>query len=52
MADKINTITKVYFRYFLKNSGVTNPIFERKKIIIGNSNNNPLAIADVFIKLM
>ena len=46
----INTIA--YFRYFLKNSGVTNPIFVKKKVIIGNSNNEPLAMAEVFIKLM
>ena len=30
IADKINTITKAYLRYFFKNSGVTNPIFVKK----------------------
>ena len=49
IAAIIKTITNAYFRYFLKNSGVTKPIFDKKYIIIGNSKIKPQAITAVFI---
>ena len=49
IAAIINKITIAYFLYFLRKFGPTNPSFVRKKIIIGNSKNNPAAITDVFI---
>jgi hypothetical protein len=52
IAAKIKTITKAYFLFFLRNSGVTNPILVRKKIIIGSSKINPDANVDALISPM
>ena len=43
IAAKIRTKTKACFLYFFKKSGVTNPIFVKKNIIIGSSKINPEA---------
>ena len=41
IAAKLSTITREYFRFFLKKFGVTKPIFVKKKINIGNSKIKP-----------
>ena len=46
IAERIKTITKANFLYFLKYSGVTTPIFVRMNMSIGNSKINPLAITE------
>lgn len=46
IAANINTAIKAYFLYLIKISGVTNPTFVKKYIIIGNSNTIPQANED------
>ena len=43
IAAILNTITKAYFLFFLRKTGVTIPTFVRKYISIGNSKINPEA---------
>lgn len=49
IAANIKMMIIATLRYFLKNSGVTNPTLARKYTIIGISKTIPLAIIDIFI---
>ena len=51
-AERTKTTIKANFLYFLRISGVTNPIFVRKYINIGNSKTNPQAKTEVLTKPM
>ena len=41
IADRLNKITNANFLFFLRNEGLTIPIFVKKYIIIGNSKIKP-----------
>ena len=52
IADKIKIITKACFLYFFIHLGVINPILDKKKIMIGNSNKIPVArVIDVIVEI-
>ena len=50
IAESTRIITNACFLYFFIQAGVTKPNFDKKKIIIGNSNKTPVArVIDVIV---